>query len=494
MPFYDRLRSELEARKQAGNYRELPLVSFNRGAIIFDSVRYLDLSSNDYLCIARDPKFFQTFISTMTDTSSSGSVYAEDMLLGSVGAGSSGSRLLTGNNTAYAYCEELLASLYNGGIACRYDYSSESSEDKAEVFHPYHKSNSKDKDVYYLHADDAVASVQTKNNGADGFSADYQLSEQFAEEAAVNAAVAAAAAAAAARPSYRKCLYFNSGFEANLGVISTLFGEHDLLLVDKLAHASIIDGMLSSKAKTLRFAHNNVEHLESLIAKHYQDYESVVIVTESVFSMEGDLAPLQQLVELKKRYPNVLLYVDEAHSFGLFGEDGLGLCKELGVHEDVDFLVGTLSKAIGSQGAFLICAPEVKEYLVNFMRPLIFSTALPPVNVTFSMYVIGLLKTTAMQYKREYLRKISDYLHSNLQDLGIVPSQSQIQPLITGDSDKALMASHIFRRAGMLALPIRYPTVPQKQARLRLALNCNLRIDDIDLITRVIKRYRHLFV
>ena len=172
MPFYDRLRSELEARKQAGNYRELPLVSFNRGAIIFDSVRYLDLSSNDYLCIARDPKFFQTFISTMTDTSSSGSVYAEDMLLGSVGAGSSGSRLLTGNNTAYAYCEELLASLYNGGIACRYDYSSESSEDKAEVFHPYHKSNSKDKDVYYLHADDAVASVQTKNNGADGFSAD----------------------------------------------------------------------------------------------------------------------------------------------------------------------------------------------------------------------------------------------------------------------------------------------------------------------------------
>lgn len=494
MPFYDRLRSELEARKQAGNYRELPLVSFNRGAIIFDSVRYLDLSSNDYLCIARDPKFFQTFISTMTDTSSSGSVYAEDMLLGSVGAGSSGSRLLTGNNTAYAYCEELLASLYNGGIACRYDYSSESSEDKAEVFHPYHKSNSKDKDVYYLHADDAVASVQTKNNGADGFSADDQLSEQFAEEAAVNAAVAAAAAAAAARPSYRKCLYFNSGFEANLGVISTLFGEHDLLLVDKLAHASIIDGMLSSKAKTLRFAHNNMEHLESLIVKHYQDYESVVIVTESVFSMEGDLAPLQQLVELKKRYPNVLLYVDEAHSFGLFGEDGLGLCKELGVHEDVDFLVGTLSKAIGSQGAFLICSPEVKEYLVNFMRPLIFSTALPPVNVTFSMYVIGLLKTTAMQYKREYLRKISDYLHSNLQDLGIVPSQSQIQPLITGDSDKALMASHIFRRAGMLALPIRYPTVPQKQARLRLALNCNLRIDDIDLITRVIKRYRHLFV
>ena len=107
--------------------------------------------------------------------------------------------------------------------------------------------------------------------------------------------------------------------------------------------------------------------------------------------MEGDLAPLQQLVELKKRYPNVLLYVDEAHSFGLFGEDGLGLCKELGVHEDVDFLVGTLSKAIGSQGAFLICSPEVKEYLVNFMRPLIFSTALPPVNVTFSMYVIGLL-------------------------------------------------------------------------------------------------------
>lgn len=292
----------------------------------------------------------------------------------------------------------------------------------------------------------------------------------------------------------RDCLYLNSGFDANYGILATLFGEKDLLLVDKLAHASIIDGMLQSKAKTLRFAHNDMEHLEHLLKTHAHKYENVVIVTEAVFSMDGDRAKLTEIVALKHQYSNVLIYVDEAHSFGLLGEGGLGLCQELHLLDDVDFIMGTLSKAIGSQGAFLICPRIVKQYLVNYMRNFIYSTALPPLNVAFSMYIVGLLNTTVMQYRRDYLNKICNYLHLNLLEMDLTPSESQIQPLITGDNDKAVYMSEVFKSSGLLALPIRHPTVPLNKVRLRITLNCNLRIDDVDLICSLIRRYRNMFV
>lgn len=292
----------------------------------------------------------------------------------------------------------------------------------------------------------------------------------------------------------RDCLYLNSGFDANYGILATLFGENDLLLVDKLAHASIIDGMLQAKAKTLRFAHNDMEHLERLLKSHAHKYENVVIVTEAVFSMDGDRAKLKEIVALKHQYANVLIYVDEAHSFGVLGEGGLGLCQELQLLDEVDFIMGTLSKAIGSQGAFLICPRIVKQYLVNYMRNFIYSTALPPLNVAFSMYIVGLLNTTVMQYRRDYLNKICNYLHLNLLEMDLTPSESQIQPLITGDNDKAVYMSEVFKRSGLLALPIRHPTVPLNKVRLRITLNCNLRIDDVDLICSLIRRYRNMFV
>ncbi len=471
MQFYERVKAELEERKAVGTYRELPLVSFNQDNILLDSMPYVDLSSNDYLCIARDPKFFKTFINTVTDTSTTDSDFVERLLLSSIGAGSTGSRLLTGNQIPYAYCEDLLASLYNGSIACAVDVADVTAGRPRKVQH-----------LSVQEAQRQMALSGGAVGGAGGLGG------------AGGAGGTVAAVDETEPQRERSCLYLNSGFEANLGVLSTLFGKGDLLLVDKLCHASIIDGMLHGKAKALRYAHNDMEHLARLLEQHAADYDNVVIVTEAVFSMDGDFANLKDIVALKHQYANVLVYVDEAHSFGLYGEDGLGLCKELEVLSDVDFLMGTFSKAIGSQGAFLLCYPEVKEYLVNFMRPFIYTTALPPVNITFTMYVIGLLKTTAMQYKREYLRKISAYLHSYLQELDIAPSDSQIQPLITGDSDRAQLASKIFRRSGLLAMPIRYPTVPQQQCRLRLALNCNLRIDDLDLIVNLVRRYRRLFV
>ena len=459
MQFYQRLRAELKARQDAGNLRELPLVNFSDDNIVLDHSSFIDLSSNDYLGIARDIKFFSTFIDTMmdTNTNSTGSEYAGQFLLRTLGAGSTGSRLLTGNHLSFAYFEDLVASLYNGSIPAL-----SGDLNKAEEV---------------LNSPDVKQRSGCQTN-------DYQAL----------AAHECAFGYSAPKISERACLYLNSGFDANLGIISTLFSKNDLLLVDKLAHASIIDGMLTSKAKSMRYAHNDIEHLESLLEKNHDKYETIVIVTESVFSMDGDRAKLKEIVALKERYTNVLLYVDEAHSFGLLGDDGLGLCKELNIVDKVDFIMGTLSKAIGSYGAFLLCSKEVKDYLVNFMRPLIFATALPPVNVTFSLYVVGLMRNGSMKYKREYLSKISAYLHNNLAELGLAPSESQIQPLITGDSDKALQACNIFKRFGLLAMPIRYPTVPQKLARLRLSLNCNIRVDDIDLVTKIVSKYRHLFI
>lgn len=556
--FYQRLRSELKARQLAGNLRELPLVSFQGDNIMLDNMPYIDLSSNDYLCIARDPKFFTTFIETMLDSKSSGSQFAGELLISAISAGSTGSRLLTGNHTAYYFAEDLIASLFNGSM-----FSSINGEDESTLYSvsasantPQYDEAAKDELVAFKQGSCCCADSDSGNcsqaSSAYAFSTngvgdDLKLASSDPITGAVSDEIATndhhesaaqeqdnanssslhdddsaaikdraskrvpkggseindydALASEEDRTGYkapdvkaRACLYLNSGFDANSGVLSALFGKHDLLLVDKLSHASIIDGMLHSEAKALRYAHNDMQHLEQLLQKHAHEYESVVIVTESVFSMDGDQAKLKEIVALKERYDNVLLYVDEAHSFGLFGDDGLGLCKELNLLDKVDFLMGTLGKAIGSHGAFLICSKEVKDYLVNFMRPLIYSTALPPVNITFSMYVVGLLRANAMHYKRDYLRKISSYLHSNLQELGISPSQSQIQPLITGNSQKALKAYALFKDAGLLAMPIRHPTVPENKARLRLSLNCNLRIDDIELITALVKRNMSLFV
>ena len=556
--FYQRLRSELKARQLAGNLRELPLVSFQGDNIMLDNMPYIDLSSNDYLCIARDPKFFTTFIETMLDSKSTGSQFAGEFLISAISAGSTGSRLLTGNHTAYYFAEDLIASLFNGSM-----FSSINGEDESSLYGvsasantPKYDEAGKDEVEAFKQGSCCCADSDSGNCSqassayafsTDGVGDDLKLASSGSITGAVTQeldtkdlresaaqdlnndnsslhhdddsdAIKARAskrvpkggseindydalASEEDRTGYkapdvkaRACLYLNSGFDANSGVLSALFGKHDLLLVDKLSHASIIDGMLHSEAKALRYAHNDMQHLEQLLQKHAHEYESVVIVTESVFSMDGDQAKLKEIVALKERYDNVLLYVDEAHSFGLFGDDGLGLCKELNLLDKVDFLMGTLGKAIGSHGAFLICSKEVKDYLVNFMRPLIYSTALPPVNITFSMYVVGLLRANAMHYKRDYLRKISSYLHSNLQELGISPSQSQIQPLITGDSQKALKAYAIFKDAGLLAMPIRHPTVPENKARLRLSLNCNLRIDDIELISALVKRNMSLFV
>lgn len=171
-----------------------------------------------------------------------------------------------------------------------------------------------------------------------------------------------------------KALLFNSGYHANVGITSSIAGKNDVIFSDKLNHASIIDGMRLSAGKFFRYKHNDMESLERLLIRERKNFNNAIIVTESVFSMDGDIANLKKLVELKNKY-NCLLMVDEAHAFGVFGEKGCGVCEELEILTEIDLLVGTFGKSIGSMGAFTVGNKVLIEFLTNKARSFIFSTA-----------------------------------------------------------------------------------------------------------------------
>ncbi|MBU1986662.1 MAG: 8-amino-7-oxononanoate synthase, partial [Proteobacteria bacterium] len=234
-------------------------------------------------------------------------------------------------------------------------------------------------------------------------------------------------------------LLFNSGYHANIGILPALLGKNDLILSDKLNHASIHDGMQLCRAAHRRFAHRDYDHLERLLATHRHRYERVVIVSESVFSMDGDVADLGRLIQLKKEF-DALLYLDEAHAVGLYGERGLGKAEEQGVVADIDLLVGTFGKALASIGAFVICSQDMRDYLVNYSRSLIFTTALPPVVLNWTRFVFQ--EQQAMAEQRRHLASLSLKLRQGLQ-LRSLPTagNSNIIPLIIGsDQETVLLA------------------------------------------------------
>lgn len=275
-------------------------------------------------------------------------------------------------------------------------------------------------------------------------------------------------------------LVFNSGYHANIGILPALTGKKDLIVADKLVHASIIDGILLSEAEMLRYRHMDYEHLRNILVQHREKYENVFIVTESIFSMDGDTADLQQLCEIKKEF-DAFLYVDEAHAAGVRGTNGLGCCEEQACIEDIDFIVGTFGKAFASMGAFVVCESLFRDFLINTQRSLIFTTALPPVNVAWTRFILN--RMPDFYDLRMKLAGVSEQLRQVLQEKGFeTRGDSHIVPMICGSNENSVEMSELLRDNGFFVLPVRYPTVPKNEARIRFSLNASIPAEDYECL------------
>lgn len=278
----------------------------------------------------------------------------------------------------------------------------------------------------------------------------------------------------------KSALIFNSGYHANIGVVSGLMTKGDVIFSDKLNHASIIDGIKLSGAEFFRYKHLDYEHLRTLLQKHRGAYKKALIVTESLFSMDGDVCNFEKLVELKKEF-DCLLMVDEAHAFGCFGPNGLGICEGV---EGIDIVTATFGKAVGSVGAFCIADECIIEYLQNKSRSLIFSTALPEINIAFSKYVIENIfpnisdrRANLFETSKQFNEKLKHSYH-----LSPITYHSYIIPIILGENQKAIQASQKLMEMGFYLLPIRHPTVPLNTARLRVSLTSSIKFEQLEPI------------
>jgi len=273
-------------------------------------------------------------------------------------------------------------------------------------------------------------------------------------------------------------LCFSSGYAAALGTIPALAGKSDVILLDKLSHASLIDGARLSGAVLRVFPHNHLGKLESHLdwAKREHPDARILIVTESVFSMDGDRVPLRELVELKKRF-RALLLLDEAHAIGVIGPNGRGLAAEEGLNEDVDVQMGTLSKALGVSGGYICGSRTLIEWLINRARSFIYSTAPPPALAAAALAAVEFIGSTEGEERRLILWKQIELTRRSLpqdrQPPLLAGIASAIFPWIVGDEQAAIDLSRNLQTDGFLVPAIRYPTVAKSAARLRITVTAS---------------------
>lgn len=283
----------------------------------------------------------------------------------------------------------------------------------------------------------------------------------------------------AEKKGYPAALVFGSGYMTNAGVIPVLAERNDIIFADKLVHASMIDACKLSGAKLVRFAHNDFQSLE----KRLQDFPALgnrkLIITESVFSMDGDLAPLKEIAALAEKH-EAMLMVDEAHSTGIFGPRGAGRVRELGLESQVNVSMGTLSKAFSGYGGFIACSNELRQLLVQSARAFIYTTAPAPAVIGAALGTLDVLD--ASPNLGNILRANADYFRSLLHAAGLdtLQSESQIIPVVIGGNEKAVAISQKLRAEGIIAAAIRPPTVPAGSARLRLSVSLAHTVDDLE--------------
>jgi 8-amino-7-oxononanoate synthase len=276
---------------------------------------------------------------------------------------------------------------------------------------------------------------------------------------------------------YPACLLFNSGYAANVGILSCLMEAGDVIFSDALNHASLIDGCRLSRADVKIYRHRDTDHLAFLI-RQARDYRKKLIVTDTLFSMDGDLAPLPDLVGLAHRH-GCMLMLDEAHAVGVMGAHGRGVAEHYGLAEAADISVGTLGKALGSFGAFAVCRPPVREYLLNHARSLIYSTSLPPPVLAAAAKALEIV--AAEPDRRASLRQNADLFARGLRDLGFsIPEPvTQIQSVILGEEAKAMSLCEQLLVRGIYAQGIRPPTVPPETSRIRFSLMATHTREDV---------------
>ena len=289
-----------------------------------------------------------------------------------------------------------------------------------------------------------------------------------------------------------RALLFSSGYMANLGVFKALLGKDDVIIQDKLNHASLIDGGISSGGQFLRYRHNDLDHLEQLLNKPAIADQKIrkILAVDGVFSMDGDIAPLDSLADICDSH-NIALMVDDAHGFGVVGERGAGCSEHFSLDQQrLPIVMGTLGKAFGVAGAFVAGSHEMIETLIQYSRTYIYTTALPPACAAAALQSLNIIKTQPQQ--GEHLQALIGYFRAAANDLNfdVLPSSTAIQPLIVGDSKKALALSQALMDAGILVSAIRPPTVPAGTARLRITLTAAHSFAHIDQLINVLRQHQ----
>ena len=283
----------------------------------------------------------------------------------------------------------------------------------------------------------------------------------------------------AVEKGYESALLFGSGYMANAGTIPVLAGRDYIIFAYKLVHASMIDASKLAGAKLVRFAHNDFEALEKRLEQFPANGNRRLIITESVFSMDGDIAPLKEIAALAEKHGTMLM-VDEAHATGTFGPLGAGLIREHGLEKSVTVSMGTMSKAMAGYGGFVACSSALRNLLVSTSRAFIYTTAPPPAVLGAAMGALDVFESSPRL--GNILQANADYFRSLLHEAGLdtMQSQSQIIPIVIGDNEKAAAISAKLREDGIIAAAIRPPTVPAGSARLRLSITLAHHVDDLE--------------
>ena len=278
-----------------------------------------------------------------------------------------------------------------------------------------------------------------------------------------------------------QALVFNTGYMANVGTITALMNKNSIIISDELNHASIIDGCRLSGARIERYNHKDIEHAEHILKNYKSSHK--MIITDGVFSMDGDIAPLDKLYELGKEY-NALLMVDDAHSTGVLG-NGRGTAHHFGL-TDVDVQLGTLSKALGSVGGYVAGRKELIEYLVNYSRSFIFSTALSPADIGAALEALTIVKNEPLVVEQS--NENTAYMANKLQSMGIeCDDETPIFPIIVGDNERALSLAYELELRGIIITAIRPPTVPVGESRLRMTVTAAHSQEQLDYVANTLR-------